>query len=128
MRFKFHYSKRGVTADDQGKNEKNITQSASNLKILRHSYASRLDATRAAQAEWRRLQRGVGTLSITLAYGRAEIIPETPVEVAGFKAEIDGTGWIVTKVTHSLGDNGFTSALEMEVKSGAVPDVEEPGE
>lgn len=121
-------NKKGKTADDQGKNEKGVTQSASNFKVLRHTYASKANATRAANAEWQRLQRGVATLSLTLAFGRADITPESPVAVSGFKPEIDGTGWIVTKATHSLSDSGFTTAVEMEVKAEGVPDVEEAEE
>ena len=44
-----------------------------------------------------------------------------PVKVQGFKPEIDGAEWILTKVSHSLNDSGFTSALEFEVK---ISDVE----
>lgn len=47
----------------------------------------------------------------------AELIPEAPVAVVGFKSGIDGTGGIVTKVKHSLSDGGFATALEMGVKA-----------
>jgi phage protein D len=47
--------------------------------------------------------------------GRANITPETPVRVSGFKKVIDAQAWIVSKATHSLSNSGFTTALEFEV-------------
>ena len=78
--------------------------SADNVKTLRHVYASKTNAQRAARAEWRKIQRGVANFSITLARGRPEIFPDQPAIVTGFKSSIDNTDWILTKVTHTLGD------------------------
>jgi len=47
--------------------------------------------------------------------GRADLYPETPVRVSGFKSVIDAQPWIVSKVTHSLGGSGYTTTLEFEV-------------
>ena len=96
--------------------------SADNVKTLRHVYASKTNAQRAARAEWRRIQRGVASFSITLARGRPEIFPDQPAIVSGFKPAIDNTDWILTKVTHTLGDGGFTTALELEIKATEIPD------
>ncbi len=93
----------------------------SNVKILRHLYASKESARRAARAEWRRLQRGMATFSMTLAIGRPELIPEQPVTVSGFKAGIDNTDWILTRVVHSLSESGLTTALELEIKATELP-------
>lgn len=92
-----------------------------NVLTLSHTYANKNNAERAAKAAWEKMQRGVASLSIQLAKGRADIYPEMPVKVQGFKPEIDGAEWILTKVSHSLNDSGFTSALEFEVK---ISDVE----
>lgn len=92
-----------------------------NVLSLSHTYANKNNAERAAKAAWEKMQRGVASLSINLARGRADIYPEMPVKVRGFKPEIDGAEWILTRVSHSLNDNGFTSALEFEVK---ISDVE----
>lgn len=62
-----------------------------------------------------KLQSGVAEFSLSLAMGRANIIPETPVRVSGFKAAIDAQDWIVSKVTHNLSNGGFTKVLEFEV-------------
>lgn len=88
--------------------------SAGNVKTLRHTYANRTNAERAAAAEWHRIQRGMATLELTLAYGRADLFPEVPVDVRGFKPEIDGQGWLVVRTVHELGGGGFTTRLEME--------------
>lgn len=99
-----------------------IKPSADNVKTLRHAYASKANARRAARAEWRRLQRGVATFTLTLAHGRAELIPELPARIEGYKRQIDGSDWIVAKVTHSIGDSGFTTSIELEIKATEIPD------
>lgn len=94
-----------------------ITSDSDSIKTLRHTYVTEQSALRACQREFSRLQRGVASFSLTLAYGNAELMPELPVEVSGFKAEIDSTEWIITQVTHSISaDGGFTSAIECELK------------
>ena len=55
------------------------------------------------------------SFSIQLAKGRADLYPEMLVKTFGFK-EIDLADWIINRVTHTLNDSGFTSALELEVK------------
>ncbi|WP_233420685.1 hypothetical protein [Xenorhabdus nematophila] len=62
------------------------------------------------------MQRGAAQFSITLAMGRADIYPEMPVQLEGFKKEIDGTDWTIVKVTHNLNDSGFTTSLDLEIK------------
>lgn len=98
-----------------------IDHSADNIKTIRHVYASKANATHAVRAEWRRLQRGMATFGITLAHGREDLFPELPATVKGFKPAIDNTDWIVTRVTHSGGDGGFTTAVELEIRATEIP-------
>ncbi|ELN4937146.1 phage late control D family protein, partial [Salmonella enterica] len=93
---------------------------ADNVLALTTVYASKTQAMRAAQAKWDKLQRGVAEFSITLALGRADLFPETPVRVSGFKRVIDEQSWLISKVTHNLNNNGFTTGLELEVKLSDV--------
>lgn len=88
---------------------------ADNVFALTTIYATKAQAMRAAQAKWDKLQRGVAEFSIMLATGREDIYPEMPVRVSGFKSVIDDQSWIISKVTHNLGGNGFTTAVELEV-------------
>ncbi|MDG6240804.1 phage late control D family protein [Glaesserella parasuis] len=88
------------------------------IKTLRHTYATQQTALNACKRHFEKLQRGVATFSLNLAEGNAELIPETTVNVVGFKAEIDSNAWIVTQVTHSISENsGFTTAIECELKA-----------
>lgn len=93
---------------------------ADNVFALTTIFASKAQAIRATQAKWVKLQRGVAEFSISLAMGRADLYPETPVKVTGFKRVINEQSWIITKVTHSLSNGGFTTALELEVKLSDV--------
>ena len=60
-------------------------------------------------------------MELTLALAQPELMPQTGVTLAGFKREIDATPWLAVKLTHSMGDQGFTTRLELETK-GAKPD------
>lgn len=94
---------------------KKITASVESVKTLRHTYASKSNAERAAKAEWQRIQRGYAQFSLKLAHGRPDIFCELPVTVSGYKPEIDSESWIVTKATHTLNDAGLVSMLELEL-------------
>ncbi|EJC0563315.1 phage late control D family protein [Enterobacter cloacae] len=94
---------------------------AGNVLELTTIYATKAQAMRAAQAKWDKLQRGVAEFSISLAIGRADLFPETPIAVKGFKRVIDDQAWIISRVVHNLNGNGYTTGLELEVK---VSDVE----
>ncbi len=93
---------------------------ADNVLALTTVYATKAQAMRAAQAKWDKLQRGVAEFSITLALGRADLFPETPLRVSGFKRVIDKQSWLISRVVHSLGNNGFTTRLELEVRLSDV--------
>ncbi|MGS1027708.1 phage late control D family protein [Burkholderia glumae] len=102
---------------------------AENVKTLRHTYANKANATRAAKAEWEKLQRGVAEFSIVLALGRPELMTELPVTVRGYKRVIDDCNWIIARVTHSIdGNGGFTSDLDLEVKASEVPEIDTSAE
>lgn len=70
---------------------------ADNVFAITTTYASKAQAIRAAAAKWDKLQRGVAEFSLTLAMGRADLYPETPVAVRGFKRVIDEQPWVITK-------------------------------
>lgn len=86
-----------------------------NPKTLKKVFASEAEATRAAEAEWARIQRAPRKLSVNLALGRPEIGAEQPARVIGFHPEIDAQDWIVAEVTHNLDGKGLTTSLSFEV-------------
>lgn len=90
-----------------------------NLKKLPEVYPTEGEARAAATAELKRVQRNAATLSYNLAIGRAEISPELPISVTGFKPQIDSTPWLVKQVRHSIADGGFTTEIELEVRDAA---------
>lgn len=92
-----------------------LAGSEDNVFALTTVYATKAAAMRAAKAKWEKLQRGVAEFSLTLAMGRADLFPETPVRVSGFKSVIDAQPWLISKVTHNLSGNGYTTTLDFEV-------------
>ena len=93
-----------------------ITSDSSQIKSLRHTYASESTAITAAKSAFDKIKRGVATFSLNLAFGEPDLMPETPIALSGFKSEIDATNWLITRVTHNLSDGGFTSQIECELK------------
>lgn len=92
-----------------------IAGSEDNAKRLSRTYASAASAKRAAEAEFKRLERSAAEFSITLAAGRPDLFPEKRVAVSGWKPQIDAAGWLITEARHSLSSSGFGTALQMEL-------------
>jgi phage protein D len=93
-----------------------IAGTEKNLKTLRDSYANEDAAKAAAEAELGRIGRGATMLEITLVIGQPALMVQTPVNVRGWKPEIDDTGWLCKTVEHSLDGNDLTTRLELEIK------------
>ena len=93
-----------------------VESDSDKIKSLRVTYPSEARAITAAKSTFDKLKRGVATFSLSLAFGEPDLMPETPIELSGFKAEIDATNWLITRVTHNLSDAGFTSQIECELK------------
>lgn len=103
--------------DKAQKPQEMLVGSAENVFELTTVYASEEQALRAAEAKWRALQRGTVKFSIQLALGRADLFPETPVLVNGFKRVIDEQAWIISEVVHTLSESGFTTRLNLELNA-----------
>lgn len=110
-------------AASEGKNEPTdyTVGSKDNVLILSTTFANKEEAKLAAEAQWSEIQRNAAKFSITLAQGRADLRPETPVIVTGFKNVINARMWVVKKVTHTMNTQGFVSSVELEVR---INDVE----
>ena len=95
-----------------------------NAKRLKERFANEADARAAAQAEWRRIQRGAATFELTLALGQPMLTPQTPVRVSGRKPQIDDADWLAIKVAHSMtGDGGFTTRVELETAGATATEL-----
>lgn len=84
------------------------------IKTLRHLYASEQTALTGARAAFRRLLRGAAQFSLTLAAGRPDLTPETPVSVSGFKPEIDSQQWLIKEISHRLDSSGYSCGIQLE--------------
>ncbi|WP_343762267.1 contractile injection system protein, VgrG/Pvc8 family [Sphingomonas molluscorum] len=110
----------GVTASwhDRGAaKKKTVTVGKTDgARKLSRTYASEADAQSAAAAESRRAARQPRTLALNLALGRADIKPEQPVTVVGFKPVIGAERWVVSEVSHALGDRGFQTQVTLQIR------------
>jgi phage protein D len=103
-----------------GQQHEVIDGEADNAKNIKDTYTREQDAIWAARSERSRIERGKATFSLTLAMGRADLMAQSIVRLQGFKPKIDEPDWRIVKITHSLGDGGFTSQLEMELAGQAA--------
>ena len=105
-------------AATSGKNDAGTRQitvgDTENIYTLPHTYASEKAALNAAKAKWAQLQRAAASLSLTLAYGRADLLPLQPLQAVGFKAEIDANNWYIKQCTHTIDASGYRTGVECE--------------
>jgi len=94
---------KSVTASDDGRK----------LKTLLETFSNETEATNAANAEWNRIKRGRFTMSLTLALGQPELLPETPVALSGWSADITAHAWICGPVEHTLNGSGLVTKVEL---------------
>ena len=101
-------------AKSHGKLKTVVAGSGDNAKVLKETYTSEAEALRAAKSEWQRIQRGRCSLDMTLAYGRPELLPESPIRLEGFRRDIDQQPWVVIEVRHDLSQSGYTTSIRCE--------------
>ena len=108
----------GVTAGyhDTGKATRKIAHAGDtgHVRRLKGTYANEAEAKRAADAKMAEIKRQMAKFSITTAFGIPSISTETPINLDGFKPQVDKLKWIVEKATHSYSTSGLTMQLELE--------------
>lgn len=98
------------------KETKKADISGKKIKTLRHTYQSPKTAATGARAAFKKLKRGALEFEITLAAGRPDIAPESPVILQGFKDEIDAEKWVGAEAAHTLDSGGYTTAVKLKSK------------
>lgn len=98
----------------EGKRRTFTAGKAEGAKKLARVYPTEEAAQTAANAAHAKAGREPVSLSLTLALGRPDLAPEQKAKATGYKAAIDDVGWIITEVTHSFGDRGFTTGVKLE--------------
>lgn len=83
-------------------------------KRVGRTYGTKEAAERAARAEHGRAARKPYSLDLNLALGDAALYPDQRVAASGFKPEIDATKWLISEVSHTIGDRGFMTAVKLE--------------
>ena len=110
----YHDPKTGKTetihVDQQGKTQ----PSSSRPLVLSKPAASAEQAKTRATAKAQQVKRQVATFELTLATGRPDIKPETPIRVQGFRPYIDQHRWTTEEVTHRLSSSGYQTSIKLE--------------
>lgn len=88
------------------------------VMTLRNSYQNENEAKQAADSKLKAMNRGTRKVSVQDLIGDPTMSAECPATLFGFRQGIDGDGWIINSVTHSIVGDGYTCDLEIESKSG----------
>lgn len=92
----------------------NINDDKTKTKRLKGTYKSKEAATAAANAEAKRIEDEQAKFSINTAYAYPAVTTESPIQLQGFKSEIDRLKWTVDKATHDYSKNGgLTTQLDL---------------
>ncbi|MBJ8418771.1 contractile injection system protein, VgrG/Pvc8 family [Acinetobacter courvalinii] len=83
-------------------------------KVLKGTFASAEEAQRAADAKMAEIKRQKAKFSITMANGIPDISTESPVQLEGFKPQVDKLEWIVVKAVHTYSTVGLITQLDLE--------------
>lgn len=106
----------------QAKRKSVIVGEEERVYKVRKLYNSEAEARVAAERQFERLKRNRATATVNLARGNARLSAESPLQLVGFKTEMDTQKWIVTTITHKIDTStGFVSQLQAEV----VPEEKE---
>lgn len=97
-----------------GRRQTFIAGKADGAQALSKVYATEEAAQTAGNAAHARAGREPVSLTLTLALGRPDLHPEAKATVTGYKAAIDAVAWLVAEVTHTIGDQGYTTMLKLE--------------
>ncbi len=106
-----------ATWHDRGAAERKterVGEGKGKVRKLSRTYATPDAAKAAAGAEHRRAARQPVSLDLSLALGDPRFAPEQRVTATGFKAAIDAVSWLVSEVSHSIGDRGYVTTLKLE--------------
>ncbi|NRA20737.1 MAG: phage late control D family protein [Oceanospirillaceae bacterium] len=90
-----------------------LAGSDENPKVLRSTYPSEQQATEAAKAEWKKLNRNQASFSVDLTVGNPDALPEMPVMLTGFKEQIIVQKWGIESVEHVLTDKGLAAQVNL---------------
>lgn len=83
-------------------------------KKLKGNFKDKKSATAAAHAEKDRIKEQEANFSINTAYAYPAVSTESPIELKGFKAEVDKLKWTVEKATHGYSKSGgLTTQLDL---------------
>ncbi|MGN6865573.1 contractile injection system protein, VgrG/Pvc8 family [Neisseria sp. P0020.S003] len=93
---------------------KQVDTAGKKIKTLRHTYQSPKTAATGARSAYKKLKRGTMEFDISLAIGRPDVAPESPVTLQGFKPEIDAEKWVGKETVHTLDSNGLTTAVKLQ--------------
>ncbi|MCH7306595.1 hypothetical protein MMO38_00340 [Acinetobacter sp. NIPH 1852] len=108
----------GVSASYQdtskAKRETATAGTKGKVKKLKGTFANKEEAERASKAKMDEIKRQKAKFSINTAFGIPSISTESPIQLEGFKPQVDKLKWIVEKATHSYSTGGLTMQLELE--------------
>jgi phage protein D len=121
-RFRYHSADRdsftGVRAiwvdTKRARHHSVVYGAVGNAKKLKTLFGNKEDALANAKAEWARIQRGVASFEMDLAYGRPDLTPQYRVQLPTFKTPASDHPWLLARTVHTLDQQGLVTHFEAE--------------
>jgi phage protein D len=111
----YHDKKSGKTktvhVDQDGKDK---PDAGTKPLLISKAASTEQQAKAKATAKAKQVKRQVATFDLTLATGRPDLTPETPIKVQGFRPYIDQHAWTTQEVSHNLSDSGYQTTVKLE--------------
>jgi len=104
--------------EEAGHKEKVTEGEGSPIKKLRHAYATKEEAQRAAKAKLDEIKRGNNTLRMTMP-GNPLVAAEGQIPALGFRIGVAGL-WSITRARHQIRGSSFTTSIETEKPKSEV--------
>jgi len=84
------------------------------VKTIKETFATEAAAQQAALALWNKIQRGTFGMTVSQAVADLTFSPDYPVQVQGFRPEINAIDWLCGDVSFTLNGQGLTSQINLE--------------
>lgn len=87
---------------------------------MRISYPTKGEAINSASSKLKQLKRGTGQIDSLIIPGNPMVRAEMNLILTGFRPEICGILWVISQVTHSFSNSGYTTTIKSEMDGSSI--------
>ncbi|MCZ4281690.1 contractile injection system protein, VgrG/Pvc8 family [Kiloniella laminariae] len=99
---------------NSGQSREELAGEEGSIKTLKKTFPTQAEAAAAAKSKWNEIGRAKRTMRFSRNPGLPELIPNLPVTLSGWRAEINAIKWISGDITHRIDSSGLSTAIDLE--------------